>query len=416
MALSDLTPDRLTQAKIDQCNQEMLRSQGSLCFAEPLEQEFRRYLKGLHFKGIKIFLLIGLVCWLGFAALDWVRYLSVTQEGVRQAFVFYIFGPRYWVVLFGLFCWWLLQTQRITAQSPSLQWLGFAFIYQIAAVAFVTSNFYITNDMVAAKSSSVILIMVCFLPLGYTFYQALGLALAVYLTDILTGYWMLPPDLLVEHWMICAIVGAALLISGFSTAMREQATRQQFLLRILLRWQAQHDPLTGLSNRRHFEEWANTGFHQARQECQPVALAIIDVDHFKKYNDHYGHQQGDYALQKIARSLQNVANRPLDLAIRLGGEEFAVIAYGETAESLDARLHGFMTELRTLAITHAHSPTASHMTASIGICEVMDGENLESVYQRADQALYVAKTSGRDRVVLWGNLRGPAMPVFGSKY
>ena len=75
-----------------------------------------------------------------------------------------------------------------------------------------------------------------------------------------------------------------------------------------------------------------------------------------------------------------------------------------------------MTELRTLAITHAHSPTASHMTASIGICEVMDGENLESVYQRADQALYVAKTSGRDRVVLWGNLRGPAMPVFGSKY
>ena len=398
--ISDLTADQLSLPQIAQCRQELRGTQALLRFADPLEAEYRRQLRDACHRGIQTFLLIGLVIWLLFAVMDMVRYAGADDAALQQAFWGHVFVPRACVMALGLLALWLLRSGRLGAQSRYLPWWEYGFIYLISAIAFETSNFYIANGIVAAKSSSVILIMVCFLPLGTVFYQSLGLAVVVFLTDLCLGYGMLPADKLAEHWMVCAVVGATLVISAFSSAMREKATRDQFLLRMLLRWEAQHDPLTGLANRRHFEDWARVGVRQARREQQPVALAIVDVDHFKAYNDHYGHQQGDSALQQLASLLQRYASRPLDLSVRLGGEEFAIICYGETAASLERRLQVFLQQLRAAAIAHAFSPTASSMTASIGICELGAEESLESLYLRADQALYQAKADGRDRIVV----------------
>ena len=108
---------------------------------------------------------------------------------------------------------------------------------------------------------------------------------------------------------------------------------------------------------------------------------------------------GDQVIVMVTRIIKK-SIRKEDILGRLGGEEFAIICYGETAVSLERRLQVFLQQLRAAAIAHAFSPTASSMTASIGICELGAEESLESLYLRADQALYQAKADGRDRIVV----------------
>src|SRR5690606_39329772 len=112
-------------------------------------------------------------------------------------------------------------------------------------------------------------------------------------------------------------------------------SREQFLIRRLLRQLADRDSLTGLHNRRSFRRHLDTLWRQSQREGQPIAMLLGDIDHFKRYNDCYGHQAGDETLQEVALLFQMAARRPLDMAVRLGGEEFALLLYGSSAE--DAR-------------------------------------------------------------------------------
>ncbi len=394
-----MTPTPVTREKIARCRAELAARRRHLVFAQPLEGEFRHHLQAAHFRSVCWLLLIGLLIWIGFASLDFVRYPSADQPALQHAYWRHIFLPRWFVLGLGLVCAGLLLAKRLTAHSPALLWWKFGFLYLIGTISFTTGNFFAANDIVTARNSNVILVMICFFPLGLVMRQGLWLAVALCTTNMLVGYVMLPQPLLTEHWMLSVIVWATLVVSAVSGALREKATRDQFLLRILLEWEAQHDPLTGMTNRRYFEEWARISLRQARREGQPLAMAIVDIDYFKRYNDNYGHQQGDDALQQVAACLHQYANRPLDLAVRLGGEEFAIIGYGETAQSLQQRLRKFQQELTATGIAHAFSPAAKVMTASIGVTEFNTAETLESLYQRADRALYQAKADGRNRVV-----------------
>jgi diguanylate cyclase (GGDEF)-like protein len=129
---------------------------------------------------------------------------------------------------------------------------------------------------------------------------------------------------------------------------------------------------------------------------------LIDIDHFKSFNDHYGHQAGDYALKAVANVIQMSAQRPLDFAARFGGEEFALILYGPEDEYGRELPEQIREAVRKREIHHEASPTDEYLTVSIGVAMVMPDaqRSMAGAIQMADEALYQAKEEGRNTIVL----------------
>ncbi|HSX86698.1 MAG TPA: diguanylate cyclase [Pseudomonas sp.] len=160
------------------------------------------------------------------------------------------------------------------------------------------------------------------------------------------------------------------------------------------------DPLTGLANRRHFDELKEVEFRRAQRLGQPLSVLMCDVDFFKRYNDTYGHALGDQCLQAVAGTLKSVFARAGELVARMGGEEFAVLLPGCDANNARKAAERLRKAIATLAVAHADSPVAAHVTLSIGVAQ-FDPETtdrFDQLLQRADQALYRAKSQGRDRI------------------
>ena len=171
------------------------------------------------------------------------------------------------------------------------------------------------------------------------------------------------------------------------------ALQRRFLERL-----AQVDGLTNLANRRHFDDMLQRAFRMCLRRQEPMGLALIDIDHFKLYNDHYGHLQGDEALKTVASTLARHARRPFDLAARFGGEEFALVLPGHAdAAPLVER---FRQEIQALALPHAASTTAPHLTVSCGVLTIQCQEPpaTDEWLRQVDELLYAAKTAGRNRV------------------
>ncbi|MEW5972849.1 MAG: GGDEF domain-containing protein, partial [Pseudomonadota bacterium] len=159
-----------------------------------------------------------------------------------------------------------------------------------------------------------------------------------------------------------------------------------------------HDALTGLFNRYAFNEHFQRLTRQSQRLQQPMAVLLIDIDHFKQVNDHWGHEAGDGLLRKVAEVIGDRARRPLDMAARLGGEEFAVLLEGVT--SAEAWALGELLRLHVADLRLPH-PTRSFVSVSVGVsCSGPDHFiPLKDLLEQADRALYAAKREGRDRVV-----------------
>ncbi|MEO8277618.1 MAG: diguanylate cyclase [Thermoanaerobaculia bacterium] len=164
---------------------------------------------------------------------------------------------------------------------------------------------------------------------------------------------------------------------------------------------ALRDSLTGVANRRQFDEVLEAEWRRARRSRTPVALAIADVDYFKSYNDACGHQAGDACLQTIARTLATVANRAGDLVARYGGEEFAIILPGLDSDQALLLAEAMRRAIEYQAVPHPGLPATGIVTASIGICALIPkrGDTAATLVHETDQALYRAKSAGRNRVV-----------------
>lgn len=161
------------------------------------------------------------------------------------------------------------------------------------------------------------------------------------------------------------------------------------------------DSLTGLFNRRYFEELVRRDWLGSFTARAPLALAMIDVDHFKRYNDRYGHPAGDACLRAVSQTLRLGARRVGDVIARIGGEEFVVLMPSAGADDARAAAERILDIVDALRIEHADSPTG-RVSVSIGLALVADteAETLDSVLQRADDALYAAKRAGRGRVMV----------------
>jgi diguanylate cyclase (GGDEF)-like protein/PAS domain S-box-containing protein len=168
-------------------------------------------------------------------------------------------------------------------------------------------------------------------------------------------------------------------------------------LRDSLRVLALHDPLTGLYNRRYLEDALKRELHRVKRSNKPVSLIMIDIDHFKRFNDTFGHDAGDFVLSAVAKIVTTNV-RPSDIACRYGGEELAVLLPEANLECAADRAEKLRVAFRETSLTH-RGQVLPAPTASFGVSEYpADGENLEDFIKAADRALYRAKQAGRDQV------------------
>ncbi len=179
-------------------------------------------------------------------------------------------------------------------------------------------------------------------------------------------------------------------------ALHLQVVRQRRMLERL----ANIDGLTELANRRRFDEVYATEWKRAQASCRPLSLALLDIDCFKQYNDHYGHPAGDRVLRSVARTAASYMRRPIDLAARYGGEELALLMPDTDAAQAQHLVGCVCAAIEQLAITHAASHVAPVLTVSVGGATLVEfgAESAPELLQAVDEALYRAKHAGRNRV------------------
>lgn len=182
----------------------------------------------------------------------------------------------------------------------------------------------------------------------------------------------------------------------------EMANRVSYLEARLLGEMVARDGLTGIHNRRMFDERIAELWQQAMRGPVPLAMLLIDIDCFKPFNDWYGHQAGDEALRRVAGVLSRVARRPLDVTARFGGEEFAIVLYDVERAFVIEVAERIRAEVEALAMPHERSTAGQVLTVSVGGACVRPrpGRHHEGLIQLADQALYAAKNQGRNRILV----------------
>jgi diguanylate cyclase (GGDEF)-like protein len=349
-----------------------------LRLADPdLERQFLLSYRAAARRWIRVSLIVALSTVLGFTVID--HWLLVGPRLAR---------PDIW--RFGLQLPLVLIMMLLTSPRLYLRWYQPAI--QVAAPLFGLGTVLMAVEATPAQLPLVAarLLLAAFyfyFMLGLTFKAALRsnlLLIAAYAAAALGGAIAPPVATYSLFVLLCAN-----LIGGAGCYALEYANRVAFLERRRLAEVATHDGLTGLLNRAALEEQARLA----------VSVMLIDIDHFKAYNDRYGHQAGDRCLREVAAAIRNAApRRPLDVVARYGGEEIIAILVGGDRADAAAAAEQVLKAVSNLGIAHGGSDTRPYLTVSIGVSTVDAGGDYchEHAVRRADVALYASKARGRD--------------------
>ncbi|MEJ1964298.1 MAG: diguanylate cyclase [Gammaproteobacteria bacterium] len=359
----------------------------TLTFTPDLESEYRAARSDTDRRWARMSLYVALSTVLGFAVIDH----------------FVLFAPRMGhadLVRFGLQLPMVLVMLVITNTRFFVKW------YQ-PAIQVAAPLFGIGSVILAAQASPEQLPLVAarlllavfffYFMITLSFYAAIrtnAVLIVAYCVATALGY--IPAQIATYQLFVLL---CANLIGALGCYALEHANRVSFLDRRRLVEVAMHDGLTGLLNRAALEEQTRKLWQQAIRDRQPVSVVLIDIDHFKAYNDCYGHQAGDQCLRDVAIAVRRAARRrPLDLVARYGGEEFIAVLFGADRSHAESVARGVLDAIRGLHIPHTGSLTRPHVTASVGIASVdpFSGYAHDLAVQLADKALYSAKETGRD--------------------
>jgi diguanylate cyclase (GGDEF)-like protein len=308
-----------------------------------------------------------------------------------------------------------LNALRLGVLCPLLAVIGVAislpsarrYYTEVAAVGVTLVGFVVTYITHVASldgasyvlAGLVMVILYACLFLGLLFNLAISIAALLVATHLVLGLVLGMP--LTELCYMTSILGAAATIGGICTYNLEHALRTNFLETRLLNELAERDGLTGLYNRRIFDDYVRRVWRQSHREDVGLQIIFIDIDYFKIYNDLYGHQAGDDCLKRVANSIARCAKRPFDFSARYGGEEFVLVLYGPPEDYARGLPEQIRRDVMDLAIPHAGSDCAKFVTVSVGVALARAGSSrsLAGAIQSADEALYQAKREGRNRVV-----------------
>lgn len=368
-----------------------------LGFEPALEREYRQHMRADQRSSTLVCLVTALGIWLTFIGLDLTRLDNLAAITSGDGSVELAIALRLGTLAVILRLVWIVRRNR---QAYSYHHLTMLALTLIGVTCAFIANMYKLRGLPQADIAQLVIIAAVFLPVGLTFLQSLGVAMLIAVFTTVLGFLMLEPAQLAEHGRLSILLFFAVFVSAVGAWLRERAERDQFLLRRMLHNRAMSDALTGIANRRGFEEHVGMALLQARRDKAPVVFAVLDVDHFKRYNDRYGHQAGDIALALIARAVDDTLRRPMDMVGRLGGEEFGLLLYDTSPEKAQERLARVTEAIAELRIEHAASPTAQYITVSVGAVGFDGQETAIDLYRRADAALYAGKASGRNRVEL----------------
>jgi diguanylate cyclase (GGDEF)-like protein len=361
-----------------------------LRFEPRLETEFRQVHRAESLPQIRRNLWLGIVFLLIFTLLDRIVLrpeTSQTLDAIRAA----AFIPLVSIAMVVVHTRWYHQWYP-TVCAIAAPLFGIA----AAAVAVIAAR-----DGLSLISTIVLITIYIYFMLGMMFYAALFAAAVVFLAyaafAVAAGLPVAPLTIDLCALAFANVIGAIVCYS------LERATRTNFLEERLLKETASRDGLTGIHNRRSFDEHIGKSWTQAIRERAPVALLLIDIDYFKAYNDYYGHVAGDECLRRVAEVLGRSARRPLDITARYGGEEFAIVLYNATRAHAEDAVRRIRAGIEALAIDHAAARHPSkRLTVSIGVASIqpLAGRSWVGFVQLADEALYAAKERGRDCVVI----------------
>ena len=267
-------------------------------------------------------------------------------------------------------------------------------------IAFITMDILVRPRGISLTAWIMLGTLACYFMYGMTARASLrsaALALTAYIvlglsTGIDSVQWRLD---------LSAIAFAACL-GGLVYRTQHRALRADYFNYRVLSESINRDALTGVCNRRMFDEQIDRLWRLALREGTNLGLLFVDIDHFKRYNDSRGHQAGDECLARIAAILSDGSGRPLDLTARYGGEEFAVLLYDAERRMLDELAEQLCARVIKADIPHPASPVHPSVTVSIGGAWVTPREDRSyyGLVQLADEALYAAKRRGRNRIVV----------------
>jgi diguanylate cyclase (GGDEF)-like protein len=369
-------------------SEQLKRGFPGLRFNALLEKEFREFYVGQNLPRARLSGLIALVLLLFVTCIDLL--LGSTNDGTLNT------------LRLGLLCP-LLVVLGVAISVPGAQrWYTEVVAVGVTLIGVIVT--YIAHLGALAGSSYVLAGLVIVVLYGCLFLGLLfnvGVTIAGilvaghFVTGIVVG---LPFDAL---YYSTAILGGAAVIGGISAYNLEHALRTNFLETRVLNELAERDGMTGLYNRRIFDDYVERLWRQSRRENISVAIIFVDIDFFKVYNDLYGHQAGDDCLKKIAKCIARGAKRPFDFAARYGGEEFVLVLSGPPDDYARSVPEQIRRDVLELAIPHAGSQAGKYVSVSVGLAFAKPETNrsLAGAIQTADEALYQAKREGRNRVV-----------------
>lgn len=358
---------------------EMLR------FESKLEAEYRAVLTEEAQRPTLIINAAAMLVWAGFAIFDFIR-LDVSERWPLAPDIWLLLGTR-WLVLGAL----ILNMVPAFGRLIPLGWRALVIFMMLGFGACLTSVIYRLNGLQSIETMQIVIVMSGFLPIGLRFYGSLFASFSIVVFSVVLGVLALPPAINTEQMALVAVMLLAVPIAAIGGYLREYAHRRQFLLAALLAHQAQFDALTNLANRRLFERHANAALAHAARTDEAMTLAVIDIDHFKQFNDLNGHAAGDLALRAVADLIADSARRPMDMAARLGGEEFALLLFGTDLVRAQPLLETMRERIADLDVG------GQRLTISIGATNARN-EGLEALYRRADHLLYRSKEAGRNRL------------------
>ena len=369
---------------------QLRRGFDGLRFEAPLEEEFRQQFLASHIGTVRMALSLGLLLVALLAFLDWqLLPKAFWQQSlpIRLGMMLPLMGlalvvtyipslSKYWPAILGVVAF---ATGLITL------WVGAIAVHLGLAVPF---------------AGLMIVTVYAYLLFGFRLFQALLVTLplfVIYLTTVAySGHELADFAYKAVFLTFANIVGA------MGCYRIEHSARTIFLETQIMNLLVGSDALTGIPNRRLFNTHLQSVWRQAQRESRSLAIALIDVDFFKDFNDRYGHQAGDTCLRRIAHTLMQTARRPLDLTARFGGEEFVMLLYDPEPEHIEQLAAKVRDRITLLDIPHEKSEIASRVTVSIGIAIAAAdcGRSAEGILQVADEALYEAKETGRDQFII----------------